>query len=310
LFGARGDVLLNAGPIEIASMQRRFFTLDVFTARRFSGNPLAVVLDTQGLDTAAMQVVAGEFNLSETVFVLPAANPSHRAAVRIFTPKRELPFAGHPTVGTAVLLALLDGGDEREIVLEEAVGPLPCRVRAAAQSGTASFALPKLPDETGPAPPAGVLAAALGLRAEEIGFGRFAPSCWSAGNPMIFVPLKTRDAVVRARPDPARLTEFGAAVFVFTSETLDGGHAFHARMFAPHLGIPEDPATGSAAAAFSGLLAQSGLADAKHSFVIEQGYEMGRPSLLTLGMTISGGKLIAASVGGGAVIVAEGRIEA
>lgn len=291
-------------------MQRRFFTLDVFTDRRFAGNPLAVVLDAQGLDTAAMQSIAGEFNLSETVFVAPPADLPHRAALRIFTPRRELPFAGHPTVGTAVLLALLDGSGESEIVLEEGIGPVPCRVRATGQTGFASFTLPKLPAETGPAPSADALAAALSLGVDNVGFDRFAPSCWSAGNPMVFVPVRTRNAVARAKPDAARLSEFGAAMFVFTTETVDPGHAFHARMFAPHLGVPEDPATGSAAAAFSGPLAQSGLTDGSHSVVIEQGYEMGRPSLITLSVTISSGNLVSAGVAGDAVIVSEGRIEA
>ena len=291
-------------------MQRRYFTLDVFTSRRFNGNPLAVVLEPEGLDTSTMQAIAAEFNIPETVFVLPPKDARNRAAVRIFTPKRELPFAGHPTVGAAVLLALIDGGGEREIVLEEGVGPVPCRVRVAAQSGAASFMLAKLPEETGPTPSAQALAESLGLRAADIGSDRFRPSCWSAGNPMVFVPLKTRDAVARATPDTARVSEFSGAVFVFTAETLYGAHAFHARMFAPQLGIPEDPATGSAAAAFSGLLSKSGLADGSHSIVIEQGYEMGRPSLITLGMTIEAGKLVGASVGGDAVVVSEGRIEA
>src|SRR3974390_1108450 len=147
-------------------MQRRFFTLDVFTSRRFTGNSLAVVLDAQDLDAAAMQAIAGEFNLSETVFVLPPATAKHRAACRIFTPIRELPFAGHPTIGTAVLLALLDGVEEEcEMVLEEAIGAVPCRARGEAQGGTASFALPKLPEELDDAPPTEPPPAAPGPRA-------------------------------------------------------------------------------------------------------------------------------------------------
>src|SRR3954453_10817227 len=118
-------------------MRRRFHTLDVFTSQRFAGNPLAVVTEADGLDGAAMQAVAREFNLSETVFVLPPADKAHRAALRIFTPARELPFAGHPTVGTAVLLARLDGGSSREFVLEEAVGPVPCRAEAKGEGGHA-----------------------------------------------------------------------------------------------------------------------------------------------------------------------------
>ncbi len=144
-------------------MQRRYFTLDVFTNQPFTGNPLAVVLEADGLDAVRMRAIAGEFNLSETVFVLPPRRPQHRAACRIFTPKRELPFAGDPTVGTAVLLGCLDGGGrEREFVLQETIGPVRCRVIAAERGGAAWFALARLPEEVGTAPPAEVLAAALG----------------------------------------------------------------------------------------------------------------------------------------------------
>jgi trans-2,3-dihydro-3-hydroxyanthranilate isomerase len=121
-------------------MKRRFVTLDVFTDRRFAGNPLAVVLESDGLDIAAMQTIAGEFNLSETVFVLPPKVASHRGALRIFTPKRELPFAGHPTVGAAVLFGCLDGGGEaRAMVLEENIGPVSCRVTPAGSGGQATL---------------------------------------------------------------------------------------------------------------------------------------------------------------------------
>src|SRR4249919_587693 len=128
------------------AMRRRFATLDVFTERRFAGNPLAVVLDPQGLDTAAMQAIAREFNHPETVFVFPPRDSAHRAALRIFTPAAELPFAGHPTVGTAVLLGRLDGGVARELVLEEGIGPVRCRTALLdADGGRASFDLPRLP---------------------------------------------------------------------------------------------------------------------------------------------------------------------
>ena len=131
-------------------MRRRYFTLDVFTTQRFAGNPLAVVLDSSGLDGAAMQSIAREFNLPETVFVLPASDPKHRARVRIFTPARELPFAGHPTVGTAVLLAHLDGETgSREIVLAEEVGPVACEVQPGGAGGRATFAIPKIPERLG-----------------------------------------------------------------------------------------------------------------------------------------------------------------
>src|SRR5438128_11105434 len=132
-------------------MRRHYFTLDVFTTQRFAGNPLAVVLDSEGLDTAAMHSIAREFNLPETVFVLPPDDPKHRARVRIFTPARELPFAGHPTVGTAVLLAHLDGGDGvREIVLAQQVGPVACQVKPRSGGGNARFGVPKLPQKLRP----------------------------------------------------------------------------------------------------------------------------------------------------------------
>src|SRR5690349_24771759 len=119
-------------------MRRRFFTLDVFTSKRFSGNPLAVVLEPEGLGTATMQLIAREFGHPETVFVLPPENAANRARLRIFTPATELPFAGHPTVGTAVLLGMLDGGGTRRFMLEEGVGPVACEVSADGEGGRAS----------------------------------------------------------------------------------------------------------------------------------------------------------------------------
>jgi trans-2,3-dihydro-3-hydroxyanthranilate isomerase len=296
-------------------MRRRYFTLDVFTTQRFAGNPLAVVLDSAGLETAAMQTVAREFNLPETVFVFPPDDPKHRARVRIFTPARELPFAGHPTVGTAVLLAHLDGGDgAREIVLAQQVGPVACQVQPRFGGGNASFGIPKLPEKIGPVRDTAKLAAALGLSAADLGFGNFTAENWNAGNSFTFVPVHGLDAIGRARPDMSRWGEvFGPGdppgAFLFCREVADPANAYHARMFAPAMGIVEDPATGSAVAAFAGVLAASGLGDGTHDVAIEQGYEMGRPSLLHLSLSIGGGALKAATVGGDAVIVAEGMIE-
>jgi trans-2,3-dihydro-3-hydroxyanthranilate isomerase len=299
-------------------MRRRFFTLDVFTDRRFAGNPLAVVLEPDGLDTDAMQTIAREFSHPETVFVFPPEDRAHRAALRIFTPTSELPFAGHPTVGTAVLLGRLDGGaGARELVVAEKVGPVRCRVQPIdADRGHATFTIPKLPEETRPAADRQAIAAALSLTADDIGFDGVAPSCWSAGNPFTFVPLRGLDAIGRCRPDMACwAAAFDAggsgAAFMFCRETVEAGNAYHARMFHPRMGIPEDPATGSAVAAFAGLIARiASLPDGDHTFRIEQGYEMGRPSLITLGLTLRGGKLTGATVGGEAVVVTEGMIEA
>jgi trans-2,3-dihydro-3-hydroxyanthranilate isomerase len=296
-------------------MRRDFVTLDVFTDRRFTGNPLAVVLDPEGLETATMQAIAREFGHPETVFVLPPGNPGHRARARIFTPARELQFAGHPTVGTAVLLALRDGAaPDHEFVLEEGIGPVPCRLESKVNGGgCARFTIPQLPTMAGAPAGNADIAAALGLAAGEIGFDGLAPSRWTAGNAFTFVPVSGQAAIARCRIDLARYeAAFGdSAVYIFSKETAQPGHAFHARMFAPKLGVSEDPATGSAAAAFAGLVAARGsLTDGEHAFVIEQGYEMGRPSLIRLAVTIAAGKLVSATIGGDAVIVTEGTIEA
>jgi trans-2,3-dihydro-3-hydroxyanthranilate isomerase len=296
-------------------MQRRFATLDVFTERRFVGNPLAVVLDAEGLDTAAMQSIAREFNHPETVFVLPPQDKANRARLRIFTPARELPFAGHPTVGTAVLLAIREGaGPGSELILEENVGPVRCLIEASGHDGgRIRFALPQLPTEAAPVPDDAALAAALSLEPRDIGFERHRPSRWSAGNPFVFVPLGGLAVIARARPNPARFDTVlaGVGTYLYCRETVVPGHDFHARMFAPHLGVLEDPATGSAAAAFAGVLArEAGLSDGDHALSIEQGYEMGRASLIRLSMTIRDSKLTAASIGGDAVVVTQGTIEA
>jgi trans-2,3-dihydro-3-hydroxyanthranilate isomerase len=292
-------------------MRRRFATLDVFTDRRFAGNPLAVVLDADELDAAAMQAIAREFNHPETVFVFAPADPAHRARVRIFTPARELPFAGHPTVGTAVLLGRSAGGG-RDIVLEEGIGAVRCTLESSnGGGGSARFAIPQLPAEVGAtADDAAAIAAALTLAPSDMGEGR--PARWAAGIPFTFVPIAGLAAMVRCRPDLAKFdAAFGAggAVYAFCNETAEPGHHFHARMFAPGMGIPEDPATGSAAAAFAGVLACR-LSDGTHTFVIEQGYEMGRPSLIHLTAEVAAGRLVSASIGGDAVVVTEGTIEA
>jgi len=299
-------------------MRRRFVTLDVFTERRFAGNPLAVVLEPDGLDTAAMQAIAREFNLSETVFVFPPAEKQHRARLRIFTPGRELPFAGHPTVGTAVLLGRLDGGDKkRAFIVEETIGLVPCRVaRTGADSGRATFDIPRLPEQAGSVADAATLAAALSLSPGDIGYKDYTASRWSAGVPFTVVPVRSLDAMARCRPDMARFdTAFGGgdfcAPFVICGETAEKGNTFHSRMFAPGVGIAEDPATGGAAAAFAGYLAaHGGYRDGEHLVRIEQGYEMGRPSLMELTLRIAGGKLAGASIGGNSVVVTEGTIEA
>ena len=291
-------------------MKRRFVTLDVFTDTRFAGNPLAVVLDSDGLDTVAMQTIAREFNLSETVFVRPPEASASRARLRIFTPAKELPFAGHPTVGTAVLMARMDGGGQRDFVLEETIGPVACRARSTGpDGGHAAFDLPRLPAKEADEPDRQAMAASLGLEPDDIGLDALPTERWSAGNPFSFVPLRGLDAMSRCAVDRAHFDRTFTGAFLFCRETRSARHSFHARMFAPAFGILEDPATGSAVAAFAGYLAaHGGYADGEHVIGIEQGYEMGRPSVIELTIRMAGGALTGASIAGDAVVVLEGTI--
>lgn len=298
-------------------MPRRFYTLDVFTAQQLTGNPLAVVLDAAGLDDQRMQAIAREFNLSETVFVSPAAQTTHKASLRIFTPGREVPFAGHPTIGTAVLLGLLDPNGTGTFALEEKIGIVPCVFeKQSAEQGKATFTLPNLPQRTGSLPDAAILADALGLTPNDIGFANHRPAIYSAGNPFRCVPLRSRDAVIRARPNGeafARAFDYQndgfTNAFVYCAEPLDPAHRFHTRMFAPGVGVPEDPATGSAAAAFAGVFMDfERPVDGTHTFVIEQGDAMGRPSRITVLLDVADQRLRQASIGGQAVIISEGHL--
>ncbi len=301
-------------------MQLKFYTLDVFTAVRFAGNPLAVVMDADRLETAAMQTITREFNLSETVFVQKADNTAHSAKVRIFTPAAELPFAGHPTVGTAALLAQLrnpDGGGEQDaiIVLEEKIGTVRVGVKLrSGQAPYAEFDAPKLPEDLGGALDEELLAAAVGLRPSEVGFANHRPSRLTAGVPFNFLPVSSLAVIARAEVQSHRWAEaFGNArtgnMALYCRETIHNTAAFHARVFFPGMGVTEDPATGSAAAAFAGAVHRfDGLRDGSHKRIIEQGYEMGRPSQIALGMEINGGKLTTVRIGGSAVRVTEGHI--
>jgi trans-2,3-dihydro-3-hydroxyanthranilate isomerase len=293
--------------------------LDVFTDTRFGGNPLAVVLDADDLDAQRMQMVAREFNLSETVFVLKPQNPAHTARIRIFTPASELPFAGHPTVGTAALLAEIRAtavAGDALLVLEEAVGIVRAGVRL--RPGVppyAEFAAPKLPTEAGSLAPPERLAAALGLIPAEIGFENHRPTKYTAGVAFAFVPVASLAAMAKARVaqphwDAALKGQGLAGAFLYCRQAVHTTSHFHARMFAPDLGIAEDPATGAAVAAFAGVVQHfDRLPDGQHKRLIEQGYEMGRPSLMALTMEVEIGKLAAVRIGGHAVRVAEGRIE-
>jgi len=295
-------------------------TLDVFTDRRFSGNPLAVVSDADALSAEQMKAIARELNLSETVFVLKPQNPAHSARMRIFTPQREVPFAGHPTIGTAILLAqartpLVNGASDVIIVLEQEVGTVRVGVRLrAGHVPFAEFDAPKMPEKSGTPAARDRLADALGLLPREIGFENHTALCLAAGNSFAFVPVSTLEAISKARVSVAHWAATFPddeinGVYLYTRECVHNDADFHARMFAPQFGIPEDPATGSAAVCLASVVhGFDGLPDGAHRRVIEQGHEMGRPSSIVLTLVVAGGRLETVRIGGSAVRVVEGTL--
>jgi trans-2,3-dihydro-3-hydroxyanthranilate isomerase len=287
-----------------------FHTCDVFTDRRFGGNPLAVVHGAAGLSGAQMQAVAREFNYSETVFVLPPADPGHAARVRIFTPVRELPFAGHPTVGTAFVLAtsVPELARADRIVLEEGIGPVTVELqRGAIGVARCTFTAPRLPQPGPAAPPRDALAAMLGLSASDVlGPAGF----WSCGVPFLVVPLSSVDALQRCRLD---LAVWADALHGHETKHVypvaHAGAAWRVRMFAPDSGVPEDPATGSAAAAFAGWLAEfAPQAGPRSEYRLLQGDEIGRPSCIELQIDRDGERVTAVRVGGASVMVTQGTL--
>jgi trans-2,3-dihydro-3-hydroxyanthranilate isomerase len=292
----------------------RFYTLDVFTDTAFGGNPLAVVLDADGLSGERMQAIAAEFNLSETVFVLkPAKAGGNRRRLRIFTPRAELPFAGHPTVGASYLLAKLNLVDlnpmDPVMVLEEGVGDVLVTVQFGKDGPESTqMSVPRMP-ERGPEPPSRAdLAAMLSLSEGDLLPGHAAYSC---GVPFLFLPVRDREAIarVRLRTDVWEKLLSGwwaKSVFLFTTETVSKAAQIHARMFAPAMGIAEDPATGSAASALAGYLHALEQRDGSRRWLIEQGFEMGRPSLIEFEADIAGGRINAVRVGGSSVLISEG----
>lgn len=295
-------------------MQRRYVTTDVFTTTAFGGNPLAVVLDPEGLSTAQMQAIAREFNYSETTFVLPPADPAHTARVRIFTPTEELPFAGHPNVGTAVVLARRTAGLSAP-VFEELAGLVPLTVeRLDGVAVGAELTAPK-PFARGPAAPVAEAAAAVGLSAADVLTGRHLPSMASCGLAFLFVELAGREALRRSKPDANLLVSLlkatqSAGIFLYTGANAGDGCAFQARMFFPMDVIIEDPATGSANVALAGLLAAcASEPDLDLSVTVGQGYDMGRPSQLGIRAVKRGGWVVSTHVGGRCVEMMTGTIE-
>lgn len=287
-------------------MRHAFRLVDVFTDRPFAGNQLAVVLDAEELDAGPMQEIAREFGFSETTFVTRTQAEGCDWRVRIFTPADELPMAGHPTIGTAVALQAL-GRAEGRTVFELGVGPTPVTVRpgwAEMDQRPPTFGA----DHPDPA----ALARALSIEPEDVLRTELRPRSVSTGLSHVMMPVATLAAVRRLQPRPDELRAAmealpGQAVYAFTREAERPGSSAHCRMFAPFLGMKEDPATGSAAGPLACYLAAAeGGADGTVAFRFEQGFEIGRESLLEASVERSGGAITAVRVGGAAQIVGEG----
>jgi trans-2,3-dihydro-3-hydroxyanthranilate isomerase len=292
-------------------MKVPFQTVDVFTDRQFGGNPLAVIPDARGLTTDQMQAIAAEFNLAETTFVLPPKDPAHTAEVRIFTPKAEMPFAGHPNVGTAFVLARMGKVTGDSLVFEEKAGLVPMTLRR--ENGVVMatrLAAPK-PLSLGDSVSPELVASAVGLKASDI-VGR--PVVASTGNHFLFAEVTSRAVLksavynmdVFAKHLPMDRT-VGVHLYVAASEH---GVEIQTRMFAPLYGVPEDPATGSANISLIGLLAHL---DSRPTLTlaktIGQGFDMGRPSILEAAAEKKDGKVVATHIGGRCVPMMAGEIE-
>ena len=293
-------------------MKIDYLLLDVFTTERFKGNPLAVVCKGDGLLDNEMQAIAAEFNLSETVFIISPKGERNTAALRIFTPALELPFAGHPTVGAAIVLGLQQ--KLSAVRLEEQVGLVTALVeRHGKRCGEARFGVPQLPEEAGRAPERASIARALGLDLEDISCGAYQPAVFSAGVTFYLVPVRNAEALRRIETNPVgwkHAFPLGEhSVYAFTQTPEETGNDLAARMFSPGMGLGEDPATGAAAAALIGLLAQhlpfsTGQTDLR----LRQGHEMGRPSLIQVQVRKENDVLVHGGIGGQAIIIGEGSL--
>ncbi|MEA3533638.1 PhzF family phenazine biosynthesis protein [Rhizobium sp. CC-YZS058] len=299
-----------------------FVTVDVFTDRRFAGNPLLVVPDARGLTDEAMQAIAREINYSESTFVLPPRDPAHTAEVRIFTPVTEVPFAGHPNVGTAFVLArqadIFGKAPGDQLIFAEKAGLVSVALRRDATGVVcgADIVAPE-PFSRQAGPPPVVLAEALALPAEAIATAPHPPVIVSVGLPFIVAALKDLEALAAASPDaqrfqaadrqfPTRDGQF--CTFLYVRDPEDHG-TVRARMFAPLDNVPEDPATGSASGALAGLLATLDPAsDGETRLTIDQGVEMGRPSRLEVTAEKRGGTVTRVTIGGHCVTVMRGEI--
>lgn len=297
-----------------------FYTADVFTNTIFGGNPLAVFPDARGLSSTLMQNIAKEFNLSETAFVLPPKNPRHTKQLRIFTSSVELPFAGHPTLGTAHVLAAIGAvslaAESTEIIFEEKVGPIRIIIRSqAGKPVSTSLEAAKLP-EFGPNPPVtATIASILSLSEDDLLKGQWSPAAVSCGVPFLFVPVRDRTSLGKASVNREQWSHhlksfWSPHLYLFCFDPERQGSDLRARMFAPAMGIEEDPATGAAASAFAGYLGdRNSVTNGTLRWTVEQGFEMGRPSILNIQAQKHEGAISSVQVGGQSVLVSEGAIE-
>jgi len=295
-------------------MQRRYITVDVFTDRAFGGNPLAVVLDAGSLSTAQMQAIASEFNYSETTFVLPPQNSAHDAQVRIFTVNREIPFAGHPNVGTAFVLAARAEKPPARLMFEEQAGLVTVEILQEGGSATGAELTAPQPLQKLASLSIGQAAACISLAPGDITTNRHLPLIASVGLPFLIMEVATRDALRRGKPDAVAFAQtfpqHGCdAVYFYTTDVPPAEACdLQARMFHPgSSGLSEDPATGSATVAAAALLADlAPERDGELKLRIGQGVDMGRPSLLLTRVVKRKGAIVLAHVGGGCVQMMEG----
>ena len=298
-------------------MKRRYVTVDVFTNSAFGGNPLAVVLDAGGLSTAQMQAIATEFNYSEITFVLPPQDSANDAQVRIFTVRSEIPFAGHPNVGTAFVLATLAQKPPARLRFEEKAGLVPVEMLTGRGGVTGAELTAPQPLQLMSRVSAEQAAACLSLAASDVTTDRHPPQIASVGLPFLMVELTSRDALRRARPNAAAFArtfpcDGSDAVYFYTRDVPAAEQPLdlQARMFHPGAsGLSEDPATGSATAAAAAFLADlDETRDGELRLRIGQGVDMGRPSLLLTRARKQGGTVASVHVGGGCVTMMEGTL--
>lgn len=301
----------------------KFYQADVFTAQPFGGNPVAVFPDAKGLTDDELQQIAREMNLSETVFVFPPTDPAAVVRLRIFTPTQEIPFAGHPVLGTFYILAQLGLIAAKETVtrvMQECnIGLFPVELHAEdGQVVRVVMSQPK-PEFLGPVDEAEDIykvAAALGLAKHVIADTKWPLEVVSTGLPVLIVPVRTLTAVRSIRPDASAITDvcgrFGAnGIMVFTTVTVESFASVHTRMFAPAIGILEDPATGSASGALGAYLVQNGVVQVGPTteIIIEQGYEIDRPSRILVQVESDDDMIQEVKVGGHCVMVVEGTLK-